>query len=55
MVLEGHVQVDLSDAILLLKHLFLGDGPPVAPYPVCGRGEVSAGRLPCASYPGCSP
>jgi hypothetical protein len=37
---NGDEQVDLSDPISLLTHLFLGGPAPVAPFPDCGPGEL---------------
>jgi hypothetical protein len=41
-------QVALADALLLLRHIFLGDVAPAAPFPQCSRlGGFLEDELPC--------
>jgi hypothetical protein len=53
---NGDAATDLSDPVWLLGFLFLGSGPPVAPFPTCGKGTLASdGDLGCdVSTPGCS-
>jgi hypothetical protein len=45
-------QVEITDAIFLLAHLFLGGAPPAEPYLACGLDPLDDG-LSCLSYPPC--
>ncbi len=44
--------LDITDAVYLLRFLFLAAPPPPAPYPECGNDE-SADSLPCESFGAC--
>ena len=49
---NGDSAVDLSGAVYLLSHLFLGGPPPVAPFPECGTSDLEADReLGCKTPP----
>lgn len=49
---DDNAAIEITDAILLLTHLFLGGRPPAAPYPGCGT-DPTADSLPCDEYPFC--
>lgn len=52
---HGDAAVNLSDAVSLLNHLFLGGPQPIAPFPNCGSGTpADYEELGCESAPeGC--
>jgi hypothetical protein len=54
---NGDRAVDLSDAVYLLGHLFLGGPAPQAPYPECGLGGPATleadQKLGCESFSSC--
>jgi hypothetical protein len=48
---NGDQGADITDAIHLLNHLFLGGAAIVAPYPDCGPGALPADEATCAAPP----
>jgi hypothetical protein len=44
--------VSLEDAVFIMKHLYMKEAPPPAPYPECGR-DPTSDRLVCGGYPLC--
>ena len=44
--------LDITDAVRILRHLFVGGQPPSAPYPDCGLDPTPDG-LSCAAYSPC--
>ena len=45
---SGEVEGEVTDAVFLLRHRFLGGAPPPAPFPDCGFGaSVRAAELGC--------
>jgi len=43
----------ITDAIFLLRHLFLDEEPPAAPFPTCGIDAASPDALTCDAFPPC--
>jgi hypothetical protein len=50
---DGRVRGSVTDALYLLAANFLGGPTPPAPYPDCGTGSASDGRLGCVQVVGC--
>jgi len=45
-------RVNLSDAVILLNHLYGGGSGPANPYPECGY-DLTQDELECESYEAC--
>jgi hypothetical protein len=45
--------IDINDPMIILRHLFLGEAPPAAPFPGCGL-DTTIDGLECTVGSGCS-